>query len=44
LISINENQKELKLLLENIKGIKIDITMEEILKAIKRGREDREYK
>jgi PHD/YefM family antitoxin component YafN of YafNO toxin-antitoxin module len=42
LISLNENSKELKSPLENIKGIKTDITMDEILKAIKQGREDRE--
>jgi hypothetical protein len=34
----------LKSPLENIKGIKTNITMDEILKAIKQGREDREYK
>jgi prevent-host-death family protein len=44
LISINENKKELKSPLENIKGIKTNITMKEILEAIKQGREDREYK
>jgi hypothetical protein len=44
LISINENKKELKSPLEGIKGIKTTITMDEILEAIKRGREDREYK
>ena len=44
LISINENKKELKSPLENIKGIKTNITMDEILEAIKQGREDREYK
>jgi hypothetical protein len=43
-ISINENKKELKSPLENIKGIKTDITMKEILEAIKQGREDRNYK
>jgi hypothetical protein len=30
--------------LENIKGIKTNITMNEILEAIRQGREDREYK
>jgi hypothetical protein len=30
--------------LESIKGIKTNITMDEILEAIKQGREDREYK
>jgi hypothetical protein len=30
--------------LENVKGIKTNITMSEILEAIKQGREDREYK
>jgi hypothetical protein len=30
--------------LENIKGIKTNITMSEILEAIRQGREDREYK
>ena len=44
LISINENKKELKSPLENIKGVKTNITMDEILEAIKQGREDREYK
>jgi prevent-host-death family protein len=44
LISINENRKELKSPLENIKGIKTNITMKEILEAIKQGREDRDYK
>ena len=44
LISINEKKKELKSPLENIKGIKTNITMDEILEAIKQGREDREYK
>jgi prevent-host-death family protein len=41
LISINENKKELKSPLESIKGIKTNITMDEILEAIKQGREDR---
>jgi prevent-host-death family protein len=44
LISIKENKNELKSPLENIKGIKTNITMDEILEAIKQGREDREYK
>jgi prevent-host-death family protein len=44
LISMNDNKKELKSPLENIKGIKTNITMDEILEAIKQGREDREYK
>jgi antitoxin (DNA-binding transcriptional repressor) of toxin-antitoxin stability system len=44
LIAINENKKDLKSPLENIKGIKTNITMDEILKAIQQGREDREYK
>ncbi|MDR1317718.1 MAG: type II toxin-antitoxin system Phd/YefM family antitoxin [Spirochaetales bacterium] len=44
LISIKENKKELKSPLESIKGIKTNITMDEILEAIKQGREDREYK
>jgi prevent-host-death family protein len=39
LISIKENEKEQKSPLENIKGIKTDITMDEILEAIKQGRE-----
>jgi hypothetical protein len=43
LISMNENKKELKSPLENIKGIKTSITMGEILEAIRQGREDREY-
>ncbi|MDR1216270.1 MAG: type II toxin-antitoxin system Phd/YefM family antitoxin [Treponema sp.] len=37
LISIKENEKELQSPLENIKGIKTDITMDEILEAIKQG-------
>ena len=44
LISMNENKQETKSPLENIKGIKTNITMSEILEAIKQGREDREYK
>jgi prevent-host-death family protein len=44
LISINETKKEIKSPLENIKGIKTNITMSEILEAIRQGREDREYK
>jgi prevent-host-death family protein len=43
LISINENEKELKSPLESIDGIKTNITMNEILEAIKQGRENREY-
>jgi prevent-host-death family protein len=42
LISIDENKKELKSPVEGIKGIKTNITMDEILEAIKQGREDRE--
>jgi hypothetical protein len=42
--ALNENKKDLKSPLENIKGIKTNITMDEILKAIKQGREDGEYK
>jgi prevent-host-death family protein len=38
LISIKENKKELKSPLENVKGIKTNITMDEILAAIKQGR------
>jgi PHD/YefM family antitoxin component YafN of YafNO toxin-antitoxin module len=41
LISINENKNDLKSPLENIKGIKTNITMDEILEAIRQGREDR---
>jgi prevent-host-death family protein len=44
LISINENNKDLKSPLENIQGIKTNITMDEILEAIRQGREEREYK
>jgi antitoxin (DNA-binding transcriptional repressor) of toxin-antitoxin stability system len=46
LISIKENKKELKSPLENIKGIKTNITMDEILEAIKQGRnrEDKKEK
>lgn len=43
LISINESKKETKSPLESIGGIKTNITMDEILSAIKQGREDREY-
>jgi prevent-host-death family protein len=43
-ISITENKKDLKSPLENIKGIKTNITMDEILEAIRQGREGREYK
>ena len=43
LISMNKNKGESISPLENIKGIKTSITMDEILEAIKRGREDREY-
>jgi hypothetical protein len=39
---MKENKKELKSPLEGIKGIKTNITMDEILEAIKQGREDRE--
>jgi hypothetical protein len=41
---MNENKKELKSPVENIKGIKTNITMEEILEAIKQRREDSVYK
>jgi prevent-host-death family protein len=44
LISINNKKKELKSPLESIKGIKTNIAMDEILEAIRQGREDREYK
>jgi hypothetical protein len=44
LISIIENKKGAKSPLENVKGIKTNITMDEILEAIKQRREDREYK
>jgi PHD/YefM family antitoxin component YafN of YafNO toxin-antitoxin module len=44
LISMNEPQKQLVSPLENIKGIKTDVSMDEILGAIKQGRDDREYK
>ena len=43
LISINERKQETKSPLENIGGIKTNITMGEILSAIKQGREDRAY-
>jgi hypothetical protein len=43
-MSNNETKKELVSPLENIKGIKTDISMDEILGAIKQGRDDREYK
>jgi PHD/YefM family antitoxin component YafN of YafNO toxin-antitoxin module len=43
LISLNESQKELKSPLENIKGIKTKISMDEILDAINQGREERTY-
>ncbi|MDR0758502.1 MAG: type II toxin-antitoxin system Phd/YefM family antitoxin, partial [Treponema sp.] len=41
LISINESKKELRSPLENVKGIKTNVTMNEILEAIRQGREDR---
>jgi antitoxin (DNA-binding transcriptional repressor) of toxin-antitoxin stability system len=44
LISMNKNKEESISPLENIKGIKTSITMDEILGAIKQGREEREYK
>ncbi|GHS84796.1 hypothetical protein FACS189450_06470 [Spirochaetia bacterium] len=44
LLSINENKKQGKSPLEDIKGIKADVSMEDILEAIRYGREDREYK
>jgi prevent-host-death family protein len=43
-ISVNENKKEIMSPLENIKGIKTNITMSEILEAIRQERKDREYK
>jgi prevent-host-death family protein len=43
LVPIRENKKELKSPLESIKGIKTNITMDEILTAIKQGREDRDH-
>jgi PHD/YefM family antitoxin component YafN of YafNO toxin-antitoxin module len=43
LISMDENKEEEKSPLENIKGIKTNITMKDILEAIKQGREEREY-
>jgi prevent-host-death family protein len=39
LISINENSKKAKSPLEDIKGIKTNITMEDILEAIRDSRE-----
>ncbi|MFP3043612.1 type II toxin-antitoxin system Phd/YefM family antitoxin [Treponema primitia] len=44
LLSITENKKQEKSPLEDIRGIKTDVSMEDILEAIKCGREDREYK
>ncbi|MDR0668719.1 MAG: type II toxin-antitoxin system Phd/YefM family antitoxin [Treponema sp.] len=44
LISMNESKKELRSPLEDIKRIKTNIAMNEILEAIRQGREDREYK
>jgi hypothetical protein len=43
-VSIKEDKKEPESPLENIKGIKTNIAMDEILEAIKQAREDREYK
>jgi prevent-host-death family protein len=44
LISINDDKNGVKSPLENVKGIKTNITMDEILEAIRQGREYREYK
>jgi prevent-host-death family protein len=41
LISINENPKKAKSPLEDIKGIKTNITMDDILEAIRDSREGR---
>jgi prevent-host-death family protein len=41
IISINENRKKTKSPLEEIKGIKTNITMDEILEAIRDSRERR---
>ena len=39
LVAINKNRRNRKSPLENIKGIKSDITMKDILEAIKDGRD-----
>ncbi|GHU39449.1 hypothetical protein FACS1894190_04140 [Spirochaetia bacterium] len=39
-----DNKKQGKSPLEDIKGIKADVSMEDILEAIRYGKEDREYK
>jgi hypothetical protein len=39
---LNENRQDTESPLENIKGINANITMTEILEAIKQGREDRD--
>ncbi|GHU84166.1 hypothetical protein FACS189473_0680 [Spirochaetia bacterium] len=44
LLSINENKKQGRSPLEDIKCIKADVSMEDIIEAIRYGREDREYK
>jgi hypothetical protein len=44
LFSINESEKEIKSPSENIKRIKNNITMNEILETIRQRREDKEYK
>jgi PHD/YefM family antitoxin component YafN of YafNO toxin-antitoxin module len=41
IISMNENTKKAKSPLEGIKGIKTNITMDDILEAIRDGREGR---
>ena len=44
LLSIDETEKQGKSPLEDIKGIKTNVSMPDILEAIRCGREDREYK
>jgi len=43
LVSINENRKKRKSPLEDIKGIKTNVTMDDILDAIRESRERRNY-
>jgi prevent-host-death family protein len=44
LSSTEENKEQGKSPLEDIKGIKANVSMEDILEAIRYGREDREHK
>jgi prevent-host-death family protein len=41
LVSINENRKKVKSPLEDIKGINVNVTMDDILEVIRESREGR---